>query len=598
MKSLTLLLFAAMIIVVGWSRASAGDKVSIRLAKVLFSAGPEDRIVAWVFLTDKGSHELLKSAVPLSVVSEKAIQRRLNVCSPENVVDYTDVPVEEQYVGQIASGVLAVRNRSKWFNAVSVVATPAQLETLESLPFVRQLDLVARFKRSQEPMVPVASTPATGHAEKNEQVDSLNYGPSFGQLNQINVPAVHNTGNHAEGIIIGMFDDGWKILNHQSYDSLASRIIATHDFVDHKTSVIPYDPGAGAHGVATLSTIGGYKPGQLIGPAFGASFILSRTENDSSETPIEEDNWAAAVEWAESLGVQVTSTSLGYFTFDAPYTSLTAADMNGRTAIISIAATMAARKGVVVVNSAGNDASRGGVNTLVAPADADSIVTAGAVTASNAIASFSSYGPTSDGRIKPDVVALGVNVYAASSGDTAGYILASGTSFSCPLTAGVAALLVKAHPNATPMQVLNALRNTASQHATPDNHFGWGIVNALAAVGYINSVPVSGPPLPTTFALDQNYPNPFNPGTWIRYEVPVTARVTITVYDLLGRQVATLVDRTMDASATARLAYWDGSGSSGLRVASGVYFYRMTATPIGKGSAGGFTTARSMVLVK
>ena len=202
--------------------------------------------------------------------------------------------------------------------------------------------------------------------------NDLAYGPSLLQDSLENIPAVHASGNSAQGVLIGFFDNGFRLLSHQAFDSLRSRIIATYDFVDHKVSVAPDNPSTsfGSHGINTLSTIAGYEPGQLLGPAFGASFVLARTENDSSETPVEEDNWARAIEWADSLGIDVASTSLGYLTYDAPYTSWTWSDMDGKTTVITRAAEMAVAKGIIVVNSAGNDAvaRAGQPNTLIAPA--------------------------------------------------------------------------------------------------------------------------------------------------------------------------------------------------------------------------------------
>ncbi len=204
------------------------------------------------------------------------------------------------------------------------------------------------------------------------------------------------------------------------------------------------------------------------------------------------------MEWADSIGVDVTSTSLGYRDGFTSGTGYTAADMNGQTTIITIGAEMAVRKGIVVVNSAGNE--RGNhteQNTLVAPADGDSVIAVGAVDFSGVIASFSSYGPTADGRIKPDVVAGGSGNYipAATPGATTGYFIGGGTSFSCPLVAGVAALVLQAHPSWTPMQVRDALRNTASRHNNPDNDYGWGIIDAMAAIHYSNTTQVEAPAL-------------------------------------------------------------------------------------------------------
>jgi subtilisin family serine protease len=228
--------------------------------------------------------------------------------------------------------------------------------------------------------------------------------------------------------------------------------------------------------------VGGFQSGRLIGPAFAATFLLAKTEDTTSETPVEEDNWAAAAEWAEARGADVISSSLGYLTFDAPHRSYTPADMNGQTAISTKAADAAAARGVVVVNSAGNSGFSSTGNTLGAPADGRLVIAVGAVDAAGNRVSFSSVGPSADGRVKPDVVAQGSAVIAATPGTGSGYAPVNGTSFSCPLTAGVVALMLQARPSATVQQVEDALRRTASRANTPDNLTGHGLVNALAAV--------------------------------------------------------------------------------------------------------------------
>jgi subtilisin family serine protease len=416
-----------------------------------------------------------------TLLSDRAIRRRLKMRSAENLLDESDYPMKREYIDEAAKHVTKMRQELKWFNAISAEATKEQIAELQELPFVKAIELVGRYKRTQPEEIGVAKIAAPS---RKPTTAGLDYGASFTQLNQINVPALQNMGYYGQGIVIGMFDNGWRLLQHETFDSMT--ILATYDFVDHKVSIVPYDtnPGFGGHGINTLSTIGGYTPGTLIGPAFKADFLLARTENDSSETPIEEDNWVRGIAWMDSIGVDVTSCSLGYFTFDPPYPSLTWEDMNGRTAVISIAAAHAVSLGIVVVNSAGNSAGLGTPNTLIAPADADSIITAGAVDNTGTIASFSSYGPTSDGRTKPDVVAMGVSVLVASATDTTGYGYASGTSFSCPLTAGAAALVLSINPTWNPIMVRDAMRQTASQANAPNDSYGWGIVDALDAAYY------------------------------------------------------------------------------------------------------------------
>ena len=556
---------------------SGADKLGQHLRGQLLSLNQGDRLAVWVFFSDKGEQEALRDNIPHSVVSERSLLRRHKVLPVDRLVDYTDLPVEQSYIDRVTASGAGLRQRSKWFNAVSILATGTQIADIEQLPFVGRMDLVWRARREGDfsgsnPSDPTTSTP---RLNRSGSLPDLNYGLSLAQVQTINVPAVHNTGNFGQGVIIGDFDNGFRLLEHEVFDSLRSRIIATYDFVDHKVSVVPNNPapGFGAHGIATLSTMAGYKPGELIGPAFGASFILARTENDSSETPIEEDNWVAAIEWADSIGVDVTSTSLGYLDYDPPYTSWTWQDMNGNTTLITRAADMAVGKGIVVVNSAGNNGFNAQHNTLNAPADGDSVITAGAVTAAGARAAFSSVGPTTSTppHIKPDVMATGTLIRCASASDPHGYEYQQGTSFSCPLTAGVAAMVLHSHPNATPLQVRDALRSTASQANTPDNAMGWGIIDALAAtIGY----------RPVEFPLDNNFPNPFptpsNPSTTIPFVLSEPSHVDIEVFDILGREVRTLANEDLPAGPSS--VRWDGTNNSGRSVASGVYFYRMIAS--------------------
>ena len=575
--------------------ASGANRSTGRLDEALRSAGPGEPILLWVFFADKGNPAPLRD---LEVVTERSLQRRARVRPSGSLVDDTDLPVDRSYVATVASLVLSVRHASKWFNGLSVVATPEQVKSLQELPFIREIDLLGHYgRRDGVPDPPDPPLPLL----RPEGTTALNYGPSYAQAALENIPLVHNTGNAAQGITIGVFDNGFRLLNHQAFDSLRSRIIATYDFVDHKVSVVPANDSAkyGSHGVNTLSTLAGYYPGQLIGPAYGANFILARTENDSSETPVEEDNWVRAIEWADSLGVQVTSTSLGYLKYDAPYSSWTWQNMDGRTTLITRAAVMAVGKGIIVVNSAGNDANvrAGQPNTLIAPADGDSVLTVGAVSSKGIRASFSSYGPTADGRIKPDVMAVGNGVYVAGAIVPTSYTVASGTSFSCPLAAGVAALVLKAHPYATPMQIVNALRSTASRASAPDRYYGWGVVNAVAAINVLSppdSQIVEHPY--TTYALGQNYPNPFNPDTRIDFVLPEDSDVRLSVYDLLGREVRTLAQGPYaGSSAIPYQTVWDGNDASGTRVASGVYFYRLTA----RGVSGTSTTlVKKMMMLR
>jgi subtilisin family serine protease len=323
----------------------------------------------------------------------------------------------------------------------------------------------------------------------------IDYGSSLGQNLLHNIPALHDLGYDGRGVLVGHFDSGYRLLSHEALTPLD--ILATHDFVDGDTDPAP-PPTApdsfGAHGITTLSVLAGFRPGQLVGPAYGAQYVLARTENDASETPLEEDNWASAMEWADSLGVDVVSSSIGYSAFDPPHAPWTWQDMNGDTTRITRAADLAAERGILVVAAAGNDGFNNMHNTLLGPADGDSVIAVGGAWIPPGGSEYeryntSSVGPTTDQppRIKPDVAALGVSVYAAGTGSTTMYIRATGTSLACPLAAGVAVLLLSAAPSATPMQIRDAMRATASQSSQPDNLMGWGLVDAAAALQRLTS---------------------------------------------------------------------------------------------------------------
>lgn len=435
----------------------------------------------WVFFRDKGTaNERPMSEAGITV---RALSRRALRGAGSQIDAAQDAPLPRAYVEAVGRLATRVRNESRWFNAVSVDATPAQVAQLRRLAFVERLDVVRRLRRGgPEDSVPAAAGASSLSAAPQAQSElAFDYGASLFQLAQINVPAVHDLGLHGEGVIVAIFDAGFDNLAHETLQTLT--ILTRRDFVNGDDDVGDgLDMGEGSHGTATLSTIGGYKPGALIGPAFGAAFVLAKTENTASEMHVEEDNWAAAAEWAESLGADVISSSLGYLEFDAPGPSYSYADMNGDIAMTTRAAELAAARGVVVVNSAGNSGFDPTNNTLGAPADGRRVLTVGAVTSFGERADFSSVGPTADGRVKPDVMAQGVFVRVAAPGGPSSYALVNGTSFSCPLTAGVVALVLQAHPTYTVDQVLSLMRSTARNAAAPNNLIGWGIVDALAAV--------------------------------------------------------------------------------------------------------------------
>lgn len=559
------------------------SKISPALQTSLAHAGETDRVTAWVFFADKGHAPALRDIE--ATLTPHARARRLRNRGANHLVDAYDAPVDARYVDTVRREGLRVRNVSRWLNAVSVQASPRLVEAVAQLPFVRRMDVV-RTGTAPLPEPETATPSKTPGAERAAL--SLNYGASFTQNNLIDVPPLHDQGYSGNGVWICMLDTGFNNLGHVTFQSLD--VLITHDFVngDSVVSDEPGQMGSGNHGTNTLSVIGGYAPGDLIGTAFGATYILAKTENTNWERHVEEDAWVAGAEWADSIGADIISSSLGYSTgFTNGETSYTWNDLDGQTTIVALGAGIAVSRGILVVNSAGNDGFVSlPANTLISPSDGDSVLAVGAVDASGVRATFSSVGPTADGRIKPDLVAMGVSVHVASAFDNT-YYNSSGTSFSCPLVAGAAALIMEARPNATNQTIMAALRATASQANAPDRLKGWGIIDAAAAAGMIPTR-VDTTPDPSRTMLHPAYPNPFNPNTTIAYEIPTRARVSLVVYDVRGVQVATLVDEVQPAGR--RSVVWNATSRTGKPLASGVYLCVLTA--------GDRRESRKLVLLK
>jgi len=555
---------------------SSMDKVTHQLEGLFDQTGPGEELLVWVFFADKGDATRQYFEKPTTVVSEKSLKRRAKVLSEDKLVLQTDLPVNQFYIEKVQALGFKVKQKSKWFNGISGWATKQELLNISQLQYVKELDIVYKFKKEYavEEDKEDNQTKINQNPNNLNKINSFNYGPSLTQLNLITIPDVHDLGYTGAGVTICMMDAGFDLLSHQVFGSM--NIIATWDFVNGDPNVENHgDLGNGSHGTSTLSLIGGFYEGQLIGPAFGADFILAKTENTESETPVEEDNWIAALEWADSIGVDVTSTSLSYTDFDPPYQGYTWQDMDGNTARITIGADLAVKLGIFVVNSAGNYGYDPNHNTLGAPADGDSVIAVGSVTSGGGRSSFSSVGPTVDGRIKPDLMAQGSYNYVACNWFTSCYSdNGSGTSWSCPMVAGAAALILEVDPNLTPMELRDLLRNTASQSTNPDNLYGWGIINTYAAVQSLLTT-VDDNVVPEDFVILRNYPNPFNPTTKIQFEVPVQSDVRIILHDVLGREMKEVFHNEVKAGMHEFIL--DGS-----ELSSGVYLLRMLTENIQK----------------
>lgn len=513
----------------------------------------------WFFFKDKGpvgSAELRKAA---SALSERALERRAKVM--RKPTDATDVPVYAPYLTQMHTRGIEPVVISNWLNAVSAFATPEQIVEIRALPFIERIQPVARGRRT-----PIPEEKMLRKIKGVDKSDVLDYGSSFTQNAVIRVPEVHALGLTGRGVIIAVMDAGFS-LKHPVFSQM--QVMATRDFINNDDNVDDQagDPiGQADHGTKVLSMLGGYAPGNLIGPAFEASFLLAKTEDIGSETPIEEDYWIAAAEWAEALGADVFNTSLGYIDW------YTYEDMNGVTAPITVAADLAVQKGVVVVTSAGNEGNSSWYY-VSAPADGFNVIAVGAVRADSLIAGFSSHGPTSDGRIKPDVVAMGVsNVHANPGG--VGYGTGSGTSYSSPMVAGAAALILSAHPELTPRQVRQALTQTADRAKSPDNTYGFGLINTLAAVNYWGTI---GDPAEEN-RLVGIAPNPFSFRAHSRLRFIIDLKelthVSIDIYSVLGQHIGRIAEVELPGNRNTSV-FWDGRTSAGMVLPSGVYLARV-----------------------
>lgn len=538
------------------------EKITPKLKLKLSQSGKTEQHLVWIYFKDKRNDIEKYYSNPESLVSKKSLQRRSRILAKKNTIDFFDLPVNENYLKVIHKDGFRIKHKSKWFNAVSGYATLDLIQKISEQPFVKKIDVVSRFLIEQPSVNNDTNESLTKSSYQPDGVHTYNYGSSYTQNSISNIPQVHDLGYNGQGVTICVMDAGFANLSHEVFQNM--NIIAMYDFVADTTAM-----GAHPHGTATLSLIGGFKEGQLIGPAFGANFILARTENDpDSETPAEEDSWIAAMEWADSIGADITSTSLGYLTFDPPFESYTWEDMDGNTALITKGADIAAGKGIIVVNSAGNSGFNAEHNTLGAPADGDSVITVGSVDNLGVRASYSSVGPTVDGRIKPDLMAMGMGPYIATTALN-GYAIGwpGGTSYSCPIVAGVAALLLSVNPSLSPMEIRDILRQTASNGSNPDNLYGWGIVDALAAVNLILT-DVKETSVPEKYFMLSNYPNPFNPKTTVRYSVLQDGFVKIELFDILGKKVMTLLDEVI-SQGTYELTL------DGENLCSGVYLLNM-----------------------
>ncbi len=391
----------------------------------------------------------------------------------------------ERLVAQLGG---QVRHRSRWLNAVSADLTPAQLAQARSSNLLRHIQPVARFAGSRE--LPVIDVRSVAPAAAPSQVDSL-FGPSAMPLRRLNLFPLVEIGINGRGVRIAILDTGFETENPAF---MGAMVVAQRDFVDGD-SIVRNEAGnptdASQHGTSVWSLLAANLPNQIIGIAPAAEYILAKTEDVRGETRIEEDNYVAALEWADSLGVDVANSSLTYLEFQDGF-RYTYEDLNGDVAVTTVAADSAAARGIVVVTAVGNSGSDG-FGSLLTPADGDSVIAVGAEDSLGVLQSFSSRGPTVDGRMKPDLIAPGSAVFTVDPLAPSGFARKNGTSFSTPLIAGAAALLRQVDPTLSAFEVIEALKRAGSNSSDPDSLIGWGRPDVTLAASFPRGLVITNP---------------------------------------------------------------------------------------------------------
>lgn len=455
---------------------------------------------------------------PSNFLSQRSILRR----TKQNInLDSLDLPVTPNYVNELISKGLKIHFTSKWLNGAMVrVDNAYMIDTIMQLPYVKSLVYTK----------PLASP--SSKINKFETEKNYVYGMASNQIQMLKGNFIHSMGKYGQGMLIAVLDAGFlggDVV--PQLDSLRSqnRIVLTRDFVDGNFDSYVYETHS--HGTMVLATMAVIDNGQYVGTAPRASYALIRTEDGATEFIFEEYCWVAGAELADSLGADVINSSLGYTTFDDPNMNHTWNDLNGKTSVASMAATIAARKGIISCISAGN----WGIDTwrkIGVPADADSVLTVGAVDAQRNYAFFSSQGYSADGRVKPDVAAQG----QASATVTAGgnYTASNGTSFSSPILCGLVACLWQSLPNKTNMEIVDAIKRSASQYNTPDSLLGYGIPNFETAYYYLTGI---NPNQQFSFEILHTYPNPSEQILNVSYQSPVVKEITVQLAAIDGKVI-------------------------------------------------------------
>jgi serine protease AprX len=519
---------------------------------------------AWVYFKDK-PNSAIDLANPLTILSQRALDRRT---AQGIALDNKDVPVYQPYIDEItASSGITVKAKSKWLNCVHVRGSQANINALKALPSVLNVDFADKNLNGSINKT-VAKLKFKPVNKTMETAVTFNYGTSSNQIQMLNGHLLHQLDYTGSGKIIAVMDSGFPGVDlAQPFRRLRdnNQILGGYDYVNKSST---YYTGNN-HGTYVLSSMGGYVDGQLVGTAPDAKYYLFITEDAISavpynENPVEESNWVEAAEEADRVGVDIISTSLGYFGYDNPNYSHTYSDMTGNLAFASQGANIAFDKGIIVVASAGNEGQQTEPHVGI-PAEAKNVIAVGAVQANETYALFSSIGPSYDGRVKPDVMAQGQTVVLS---DPAGNIVtANGTSFSCPITSGMVACLWQALPGKNAQQIKQLIQQSSDNFAEPPLksrlQYGYGIPDFNLALANGLSVTDFSK---TDFIV---YPNPTNDSISVTFPNDSDVK-TIAIYTILGQKV--LEKNISNQTPTISLKSLN----------SGIYFYKIQSNTFSK----------------
>ena len=437
----------------------------------------------FVQFTDKaGSTHIALSPTALDKRTERSI-----------AIDSLDYAVSPIYLDSLRQTGCHIYPTSRWMNGATIETDSTTIQRIAQWTFVDTIYMTRRRgEKAPQNATSVFGDPAEAirREAKGEEAKGKEQEPTWlsaPQTEQLQLHLLHEAGFHGEGITMAIVDGGFQNVNTlTAFDAVREQILGIYDTTDDTDSVTGT---TGNHGVKCFSTIAAITP-DYQGAATAANYYLIRSEENKTESPKEMDNWVAAIELADSLGVDILSSSLGYAKFDDPQQTLSYSDMNGQTTRCSQAAQIAAAKGMLIVVAAGNDGNKAW-HYISAPADADHILTIGAVDIHDSIAAFSSWGPTADGRVKPEVCATGSQTALINPLNNS-VIYGNGTSFACPIIAGMAACLWSALPNASNREIRERIIQSADRYTLPHDHYGYGIPNAWLAYGKttdIESIP-------------------------------------------------------------------------------------------------------------